>query len=357
MSFSENIRSFVRERKSALEHIKSEDQTKLALVFPFIRLLGYDTTNPSEVVPEYTADVGVKKGEKVDVAIFKDGRPVMLMECKCLGDPLVDHNTQLYRYFSVTSAKFSVLTDGSVYQFYSDIEEQNRMDERPFFVFNLFSATESEIDRLSQFQKHTLDVDELVGEAEKLKYTRETKERFAKEVRSPSDDFVKHLSMGIYPGRFTERALGYCREISVDAINEYMREYVNRHLQQAMDQIEAESASSAEVDVGHQTEIEGGEEHSAVNDSSEEQEAFLIVKAIARQLVSVDRLSLREGRSYCSILVDDNIRRGICKIRFGVRKKTIELPFDNPKRIEITTVDEIYDYSDDILKMVAQVVQ
>jgi len=38
---------------------------------PFIDALGYDIFNPKEMVPEFTADVGTKKGEKIDYAIIQ----------------------------------------------------------------------------------------------------------------------------------------------------------------------------------------------------------------------------------------------------------------------------------------------
>ena len=49
--------------------VKTEEGTKNALVMPFIIALGYNVFNPLEVTPELVADVGVKKGEKVDYEI------------------------------------------------------------------------------------------------------------------------------------------------------------------------------------------------------------------------------------------------------------------------------------------------
>lgn len=56
--------------------ITTEESTKHAFILPFIQLLGYDVFNPLEVCPEFTADVGIKKGEKVDYAIFQNGEPI-----------------------------------------------------------------------------------------------------------------------------------------------------------------------------------------------------------------------------------------------------------------------------------------
>ena len=72
MKFKENIEKFVSQINSRKEHIQNEEMTKQSLIIPFIQLLGYDVFNPIEVKPEYSADFGNKKGEKVDYAIFKD---------------------------------------------------------------------------------------------------------------------------------------------------------------------------------------------------------------------------------------------------------------------------------------------
>jgi hypothetical protein len=64
-----------------LDHLQTEEATKNALIMPFIQALGYDVFNPAEVVPEFTADVGTKKGEKVDYAVMRGGKPIILFEC------------------------------------------------------------------------------------------------------------------------------------------------------------------------------------------------------------------------------------------------------------------------------------
>ena len=64
------------------EQVQNEEATKNAFILPFIQALGYDVFNPLEVTPEYTADIGIKKGEKVDYCIMIEGQPAILMECK-----------------------------------------------------------------------------------------------------------------------------------------------------------------------------------------------------------------------------------------------------------------------------------
>src|SRR2546429_86004 len=136
--------------------IKTEEATKNAFVMPFISALGYDVFDPAEVVPEFIADVGIKKGEKVDYAIKHDGKIIMLFECKCCNGSLDTCDaSQLYRYFSVTEARIAVLTDGVVYRFYTDIEEPNKMDPKPFMEFNMLDIEEPLVIELKRLTKET----------------------------------------------------------------------------------------------------------------------------------------------------------------------------------------------------------
>ena len=75
MDFTDRIRKLADRLHDRRPHIHTEEATKQSLVIPFIRDLGYDIYNPAEVVPEYTADLDTKKGEKVDYAILKDAAP------------------------------------------------------------------------------------------------------------------------------------------------------------------------------------------------------------------------------------------------------------------------------------------
>ena len=104
---------------ATLETVCTEEATKNAYVMPFIQMLGYDVFNPLEVVPEFTADVGLKQGEKVDYAIMIGGSPAILIECKdCRNDLSISNAGQLFRYFHTTRAKFGILTNGIFYRFY-----------------------------------------------------------------------------------------------------------------------------------------------------------------------------------------------------------------------------------------------
>ena len=137
MDFIDQIKQFAKRVETLRDSIQTEEATKTSIIMPFFAMLGYDVFNPLEFTPEFIADVGIKKGEKVDYAIIKNGEPVILIEAKSTNKKLERHDSQLFRYFGTTKAKFAILTNGITYRFYTDIEETNKMDKEPFLEFNI----------------------------------------------------------------------------------------------------------------------------------------------------------------------------------------------------------------------------
>ena len=112
MEFTDHIKELARRSKAAAEKALTEEATKTSVVLPFIQTLGFDPFNLDEVIPEYTADVGTKKGEKVDFALRINGETSILVEVKAITAQLgKSHYSQLYRYFGVTDAKLAILTN------------------------------------------------------------------------------------------------------------------------------------------------------------------------------------------------------------------------------------------------------
>jgi len=181
MDFIDKIQELSNRIPNQIDLIQTEEATKNAFVMPFIKALGYDVFNPIEVVPEYTADIGTKKGEKVDYAIKKEDKIIILIECKVCGCNLDQEDiSQLYRYFIATDARFGILTNGIYYRFFSDIDEPNKMDSKPFFEFNIVDFEEHQIEELKKFTKSAFDLDKILTTASELKYTNSLKRFFHK---------------------------------------------------------------------------------------------------------------------------------------------------------------------------------
>jgi hypothetical protein len=218
-----------------LDKVQSEEATKTAFILPFIRLvLGYDHTDPEEVVPEFTADVGIKKGEKVDYAIMIDDKPVMLIECKPATTDLdKEHASQLYRYFTATEAKFGILTNGIIFRFYTDVDEPNRMDKKPFFEIDLRNVRDSDIKELKQFTKASFDMDNIFESASELKYKGEIKKIMAEQLKDPSDEFVRFFAKKVYSGVLTKNVKEQFTEITKSAVKQFINEQVEERLKTA----------------------------------------------------------------------------------------------------------------------------
>jgi hypothetical protein len=236
------------------EVLLTEQAAKTALVMPFLQALGYNVFNPSEVIPEYTCDVGTKKGEKVDYAICSDKTIRMLIECKPANAELnVNNASQLFRYFSTTDARVGILTNGVVYKFFSDIDAPNKMDSKPFFTMQVDSLRKSDLKTLERFTKASFDIDKIVEEAGNLKLQSLVSKELQTEFQEPSEDFVRIISSRIHEGRLTPAVRDVFRNLIVASVSALIRDRVNERLTSALsasnppEDDSAESSSDGEI--------------------------------------------------------------------------------------------------------------
>ncbi len=343
----------VRNQRDA---IQTEEATKNAFIMPFIStILGYDVFNPLEVVPEFTADVGVKKGEKVDYAIMRDGEVQILIECKKSKEPLrIEHASQLFRYFAVTNARIAVLTNGETYQFYTDLDAPNRMDEKPFLVLDLMDIDETLIPELRKLTKDIFDLDSIINAAEELKYIGQIKRTIAAQFKDPQDEWIRFFTTRVYDGAFTQKVREQFTSLVTKATKQFLNDQVNDRLKTALGastfspaigDAQAASITSQEVvedDLERDTEIQT---------TLEELEGYQIVKAIACSEVKPQRVMHRDAKSYFAILLDDNNRKPIARLHFNGKKQKFLGVFDQDKvetRHPIESLDEIYLFAETI---------
>ena len=206
MDFIEKLDNLSSRIPDYKDKVKGEQATIDVFVKPFIRALGYDDTNPTEVLSQFTADIGTKQGEKVDIAILKDGKAVILIECKhwrvdiSKEDISKKYCSQLFRYFiAVQEAQIGVLTNGVQYKFYTDLKEPNRMDEDPFFEFDMSEIQPPLVDILENFTKENFDSDNIRSTVMYRKYQEDIKQMLTKQLETPTADFVKFFCDTIKP--------------------------------------------------------------------------------------------------------------------------------------------------------------
>lgn len=330
------------------DQIQTEEATKNAFIMPFLQALGYDVFNPLEVVPEYTTDIGTKKGEKIDYAIFKDGAPTILIECKHWAQNLNLHDGQLLRYFHVSKAKFGLLTNGIHFRFYSDLVDANKMDEKPFLEFNISEIKDNQIEELKKFHKSIFDAESIVNTASELKFITELKQLFQQEINNPSPEFVKHFARQVYPSIVTAKVLEQFTILTKRSVQQHISDLITERLKTALTK-EDEATKEQEAIQAEQTKVE----ESKVVTTEEELEGFMIVKTILRQKISLSRISHRDAQSYFAILLDDNNRKTICRLYLNGGKKYLAILDDQKKEIkkEILTLDDIFNHSETLLKI------
>lgn len=343
MELNEKMYEFAKRIEPLQESITTEEATKTSMIMPFFQMLGYDVFNPLEFVPEFTADVGIKKGEKVDYAIMVDGEPLILIECKPCNKSLDKHSSQLFRYFGTTNAKFAILTNGLVYQFFTDLEDKNKMDMRPFLTIDLLKLKDRDITEIAKFQKSVIDVDNILNSAENLKYSRLIKDCFAEQIESPSPDFVKFILNYVYDGVKTQKVIEDFTPIVKRAITQYISDSMNTKIKAALNNQDDSDEAETEESEAKET----PKKERKIITTIEELESYAIIKSILRTIVDSDRIVYRDTESYFGILLDDNNRKWICRVHLmpSVKYLTIADENKNGVRYDIDEIDDIYKYS------------
>ncbi|MGO1183413.1 MAG: type I restriction endonuclease [Micrococcaceae bacterium] len=359
MNFSERLYSLAAKMRQQKDLIATEEATKNALVMPFISsILGYDVFNPLEVVPEFTADLGIKKGEKIDYAIVRDGEIQMLVECKSLTSHLkLEHASQLFRYFAVTKARIAILTNGEQYQFYTDLDAPNKMDSKPFLILDLNDIDDALLPELKKLSKEDFDLESVVNAAEELKYISAIKRRIGDFFHEADDEWVKFIASKVYEGAVTQRVREQFAGLIAKASRQFLRDQVNDRLKTALGDsvVAADNAGNLAENISSDEVVENDLREAAVEDDGiettiEELEGFHIIRAIVCSVVPPERVYYRDSKSYFAIMLDDNNRRSIARLHFNRSQKYIST-FDEDRqatRYPINGLVDIYQFADSL---------
>ena len=231
MGFKEDLQKLAVQIGERKEHVTNEEMAKQSLIIPFLQVLGFDVFNPLEIRPEYDSDFGRKKGEKVDYAISKDGKPIMFIEAKPISEKLDNHCNQLSRYFNATpEVKVGIITNGIEYKFFTDLDKSNIMDDAPFFQANMTNLSESDIDTLTSFRKESFDTQATVAMAEELIYTSNLNQKLEDIFKNPPDEFIRYLIKDLSDTKITANVLEKFRPIVKKSISQALLKMVTQSL-------------------------------------------------------------------------------------------------------------------------------
>lgn len=180
------------------DKVTCEENTKNWFISPFLRILGYEIENPEDIICEYTCDIGTKKGEKVDYAIFDSGNLSLILEAKdCRNDLTKENVSQLFRYFAVSNAKIAILTNGIEYQFFTDLDKDNQMDLKPFKVLVISRITDDDIEFLLKLSKGSIDTTKIKSDAKLLSFDAELLSWLENQSRQLSPKFMSCMKAEI----------------------------------------------------------------------------------------------------------------------------------------------------------------
>lgn len=352
MDFNERLQALADRIPQIQENLQTEEATKNALVLPFLHsVLGYDVFNPNEVVPEYTADTPNKKGEKVDYALIKDNEVQILIECKKYKEPLsIKHASQLFRYFSVSNARLAILTNGTEYKFFTDLDAPNKMDEKPFLELDLEHLDEQLFPEVKKLTKNSFDIESIVNAAGDLKYLNGIKKHLNEQFTNPDEEFVRFFASKVYDGVLTKKVKDQFSPLIAKALKQFLNDSVNARLQSALttnltpDELESDESNLAE----------SGDKDNKIITTEDEVDGYNVIKAILRQKFDVSRIVGRDTQSYFGVLLDDNNRKPLCRLLFNGKQKYLGIMQEDKSvlRQPIQNIDDIYNHVDELLASV-----
>lgn len=346
MEFIDKVREHSKRVTEQKNLVTTEQAAKTSLILPFLQMLGYDVFNAAQVIPEYIADWAEKKGEKVDYTVKVGDKTVMLIECKQAGDPLdATKENQLANYFHhLQDCNVGVLTNGIVYKFYTDLNAENIMDTEPFFVFDFSSFKEWQVKRLKMFSKNNIvKTDEVNSDIVKTRNFVAVSRFLKKELSEPSDDFIK----------LAIKQMPFIKKASEPIIEEFKDHFKKAHLQNQQDYFDAQISRLKEAQQAEQEQkpVDSAAAKPTFVTTIEELQALAIVRSMLYNIVSSEKVVLRDSENHCDLLTS-NTR--IVRLYFN-DPAMLQISFpSNPEfeklgKVGIKSVEKLNDHADKII--------
>ena len=132
------------------------------------------------------------------------------------------------------------------------------------------------------------------------------------------------------------------------AFREFINDRVNDRLKSALESESSNDPSPIETEeISDQPQQEEPGDSGIVT-TEEEIQAYAIVKSVLVGIVDMDRVTMRDHKSFCNILLDNTVRRNICRLRFGSEDKSVGVINSNLEEVQfpISSINDIYDLKD-----------
>ncbi|MBW8049964.1 MAG: hypothetical protein FVQ77_06435 [Cytophagales bacterium] len=123
----------VQKNRDLYEKGKAEFAVRDHLINPILKQLGWDTSDPDFVIPNYRTG----ENDEPDYTLLKDGQVVTYIEAKKLTPNLIEHIGQLARYCTNQGIEYGILTDGIRWILLKSFEKGKTIHERIIWKIDL----------------------------------------------------------------------------------------------------------------------------------------------------------------------------------------------------------------------------
>lgn len=321
--FKRRIEHHTEHVRSVGAHCVTEETTKQALILPLLDILGFSPYDPTKVKAEFGADFpGAKNHERVDYALFSNGIPVLFIEAKAYAANLTNHCPQLSRYYNATpEVAVAAITNGREWRFFTDLENRNIMDDKPFLTINFEADADDVAEHLERFHYDNLEPGTLRALAEENVYLTAFKTAITAALRDCDLDFVRYVATRAD----TQRTM-------TSKFLESIQPIVKQAVAQSVSDMVATSLSAPEtVLTTTPVEIVPDKDADMVDPDNEKiitttEERNLL--QICRDILPDEDIQARDTESYFSILHGDKSNRWL--LRFWGDKKHPAMQFIVP---------------------------
>lgn len=315
-NFKANLTKHVEHVKSLGPHCTTEETTKQALILPFLNLLDFNPFDPTKVKAEHGADFpGAKNHERVDYALFSDGQPVMFIEAKPFTEKLTNHTGQLSRYFNATpGVAIAAITNGREWRFFTDLKNQNIMDDTPFLVVDITSLSETDFDQLERFRRDNFQPEKLKSFAEERVYAGIFQGVIEKCLREPDAEFVKFVSTraNLIPkltGKFIETMTPIVKHAVADAISRM----VVSGLSAPLPTVSIPTETVQVPDPGSENFDIVDPNNNKIVTTANERRVLSIVRSMLEGQIDVEEIVGKDTESYYTLLFQGKVNRWILR--------------------------------------------
>ena len=328
--------------------LQTEEATKNAFIMPMLTALGYDVFNPFEVVPEMDCDLTQKKGDKIDYAIMKDGKPIILVECKHCNQNLDLHSTQLQKYFVASNARFAILTNGIEYRFYTDLEKPNIMDEKPFLIINMLELSDTDIEQIKKFHKSYYNETSILSTAQEFQITFQLKELIKSNINSPSSEFVRYFVKACNDGYYNQKQVELYTPMVKKSLASVINDILSERPNIAMKNEEQQQPQNSKI---NEQKIDPDSKNNIIT-TQEEIDAYNIIRSILRDTIDVKLIGYKDLKSYFVVYYKSQWS-WICRLRLTPYSKKLYLPSESGygdaskiQEVKLSSIDDLFSLSE-----------